>query len=112
MSDWLVSLNDLKQCVPDDVLVLPAHNSPFKGLHARIDQLISGHHRGLAHLVERLAKPRRAVDLFGSLFTRPITGELLGMATGETMAHLNYLWKIGNIIRELDNQGVYWWRRR
>jgi len=88
------------------------HNSPFKGLHARIDQLISGHHRGLERLIENLAEPRRAVDLFGSLFARPITGESLGMATGETMAHLNYLWKIGTVIREPDNQGVFWWRCR
>ncbi len=112
LHDWLVSLNGLKHRVPDDVLVLPAHNSPFKGLHARIDQLVSGHHRGLERLIENLAEPRRAVDLFGSLFARPITGESLGMATGETIAHLNYLWKIGSVIRESDNQGVYWWRCR
>jgi glyoxylase-like metal-dependent hydrolase (beta-lactamase superfamily II) len=112
LNDWLVSLNALKDRVPDDVLVLPAHNSPFKGLHARIDQLVSGHHRGLERLIENLAEPRRAVDLFGSLFTRPITSESLGMATGETIAHLNYLWKKGRVIREPDDQGVNWWRCR
>lgn len=41
-------------------------------------------------MIENLAEPRRAVDLFGFLFTRLITGELLGMATGETMAHLEF----------------------
>jgi glyoxylase-like metal-dependent hydrolase (beta-lactamase superfamily II) len=40
LSDWLNSLARIKTRVPDDVLVLPAHNSPFVGLHARIDELI------------------------------------------------------------------------
>ncbi|MBV8799734.1 MAG: MBL fold metallo-hydrolase, partial [Alphaproteobacteria bacterium] len=39
LADWLSSLTQLKARVPDDVLVLPAHNSPFVGLHARIDAL-------------------------------------------------------------------------
>src|SRR5947208_12709299 len=36
--------------VPDDVLVLPAHRSPFRGLHARIHELIDSHRRGLERL--------------------------------------------------------------
>ena len=47
LSDWLDSLARIKSRVPDDVLVLPAHNSPFRGLHARADGLIESHQRGL-----------------------------------------------------------------
>jgi glyoxylase-like metal-dependent hydrolase (beta-lactamase superfamily II) len=112
LNDWLESLASIRQRVPDDVLVLPAHNSPFTGLHARIDQLIEGHRGGLARLAKGLAEPRRAVDLFGCLFSRPIAGGLLSMATGETLAHLNYLWKAGDITRESDKRGVVWWRLR
>src|ERR1700733_7148720 len=43
LGDWLSSLAAIKQRIPDEVLVLPAHNSPFKGLHARIDQLMESH---------------------------------------------------------------------
>ncbi|HOW47738.1 MAG TPA: MBL fold metallo-hydrolase, partial [Rubrivivax sp.] len=47
MSDWLASLAKLKAQVPDDVLVLPAHNEPFRGLHARLDYLAQGQERTL-----------------------------------------------------------------
>jgi glyoxylase-like metal-dependent hydrolase (beta-lactamase superfamily II) len=110
LDDWLNSLAAIQQRIPDDVLVLPAHNSPFKGLHARIDELIESHRTGLARLESALAVPRRAVDVFGALFTRPINPGVLGMATGEAVAHLNYLWKSGRAIRELDGDGVWWWR--
>jgi hypothetical protein len=33
------------------------------------------------------------------------------MATGETMAHLNYLAVAGRATREQDANGVWWWRR-
>ena len=46
----------------------------------------------LTRLEERLAEqPRRAVDCFGAMFARPIDDKLLGMATGETLAHLRWL---------------------
>lgn len=112
LRDWLDSLARIPARVPDDVLVLPAHNSPFRGLHARIGELREGHERHLDRLAGVLAEPRRAVDAFGALFFRPITPELLGMATGESIAHLNYLTGTGRAVREADAQGVWWWRRR
>ena len=83
LTDWLTSLARIKAEVPDDVLVLPAHNDPFHGLHARIDHLIGGHERGLSGWSSLLAEPKRAVDVFGALFARTIGPDLLGMATGE-----------------------------
>ena len=110
LDDWLNSLAAIQLRIPDDVLVLPAHNSPFKGLHARIDELIESHRTGLARLESALAVPRRAVDVFGALFARPINPGVLGMATGEAVAHLNYLTSSGRAIRELDGDGIWWWR--
>jgi glyoxylase-like metal-dependent hydrolase (beta-lactamase superfamily II) len=110
LSDWLDSLARIKSRVPDDVLVLPAHKSPFRGLHGRADELIESHHRGLLRLQELLSQPRRVIDVFGALFARPITGALLHMATGEAIAHLNYLTRRGLASREIDQQGVWWWR--
>ena len=83
LTEWLTSLARIKTIVPDDVLVLPAHNDPFLGLHARLDHLIRGHERGLLRLKRQLAQPKRSIDVFGSLFARAIGPELLGMATGE-----------------------------
>jgi glyoxylase-like metal-dependent hydrolase (beta-lactamase superfamily II) len=111
LTDWLNSLAMISQRVPDDVLVLPAHNSPFKGLHARAGELIDSHRRGLARLENLLSEPKRAVEVFGALFARPITADLLGMATGEAIAHLNYLSGAGRAVRESDNAGVWRWRK-
>ena len=110
LDDWLSSLAAVKNEVPDDVLVLPAHNSPFRGLHARIDELLESHRAALARLESALATPQRAVDVFAALFARPINPGVLGMATGEAVAHLNYLSHSGRAIRELDGDGIGWWR--
>jgi glyoxylase-like metal-dependent hydrolase (beta-lactamase superfamily II) len=111
LHDWLTSLAAIMQQVPDDVLVLPSHNLPFVGLHARCRELIESHRRGLSRLEGMLDEPRRAIDVFAALFSRPITPEVLGMATGEAMAHLNYLTQLGRATREADSRGVWWWRR-
>ena len=73
LGDWLRSLAVIKQRIPDEVLVLPAHNSPFHGLHARIEELGESHVQGLARLQEMLRTPRRTVDVFAALFSRPIS---------------------------------------
>ena len=92
LADWIASIAKLRAAVSDDVLVLPSHGEPFRGLHARLDRLASGHEKSLTRLRRALAEPKRAIDVFGALFARPIEGsELLGMATGESLAHLNHL---------------------
>ena len=112
LTDWLTSLARIKTRVPDDVLVLPAHNDPFFGLHARIDHLIGGHERGLSRLQKLIAEPKRAVDVFGVLFRRKIDQYVLGMATGESLAHLNCLLGRGLAIRTTDDKGVDWYQAR
>ena len=110
LTDWLVSLERIKGLVPDDVLVLPAHNDPFIGLHLRLDNLIKGHERSLKRLEASLAKPKRAVDVFGALFARKVDLEVLGMATGESLAHLNCLIGRGRATKVYDDSGVAWYR--
>jgi glyoxylase-like metal-dependent hydrolase (beta-lactamase superfamily II) len=112
LDDWLTSLSSIMRQVPDEVMVLPSHNLPFVGLHARCRELIDSHRQGLLRLESMLEQPRRAVDVFAALFSRSITPELLGMATGEAIAHLNYLWHLGRVTREMDSRGVWWWRNR
>src|SRR5450830_1627728 len=112
MSEWMASIEKLRREVPDDVLVLPSHHEPFRGLHLRLDRLAEGQHKAFNRLRETLgAEPRRVVDVFGALFSRPIaesdTG-LLGMATGETLACLNYLIARGEATRTLRD-GVHWY---
>jgi glyoxylase-like metal-dependent hydrolase (beta-lactamase superfamily II) len=108
--DWLTSLERIKALVPDTVLVLPSHNSPFFGLHARLDQLLGHHRRSLDLLISHLALPQRVVDVFTVLFNRPISAETMNMATGEAVAHLNYLLFSQQAARERDSAGVWRWR--
>lgn len=114
LADWLASLDKLQQLVPDDVLVLPSHNQPFRGLHARIEALREGVHRGLDRLRAHLEKPRRAVDVFAALFARPIgeaQHQLLSLATGESLAHLNYLVARGDVTVTMGEDGCAWYQR-
>ncbi len=113
MADWLRSLDKVQREVDDDVLVLPSHNDCFHGLHRRIEALRGGQMLALERLRRHLEEPRRAIDVFGALFARPIAPAdmpLLGMATGESLACLNHLVHRGEAIVEMDAQGVAWYR--
>ncbi|MVV49697.1 MBL fold metallo-hydrolase [Pseudomonas sp. PB120] len=113
LDDWLQSVANLKQRVPDDVLVLPAHDDPFLRLHARLDHLDSSHRRALDRLQVLLVEgPKRAVDVFPALFSKKIKGDLLSLATGESLANLNYLVERGSVVVTEDADGVAWYSNR
>lgn len=87
--------------------MLPSHNEPFTGLHERLENLIDGHERALARVLDRIQKePRRSIDLFGALFARKIGPDLVGMATGEAIAHVNCLVGRGLVRSRADDKGV------
>ncbi len=109
--DWLHSLRRLKEHIPGDVLVLPSHGRPFRGAHHRLDQLIEEHESSLDALLERCREPQRAVDVFPALFRAPVRDSDLVMATGESLAHLNYLVHQGELERQRDANGVDWYGR-
>ena len=110
LRDWLDSLAALKERLPDDVLVLPAHGKPFRGAHDRLDALIKEHTDGLAKLLDMCSEPRRAVDVFPALFKSEISDSNLIMATGESIAHLSYLVAEGTLAVETDDN-VLWYQR-
>ncbi len=109
LGDWLDSLERMKTVLPEGALILPSHGEPFYGVHTRLDALIRGHETSLKRLERSLKAPKRAVDVFGSLFARPIGDGVRGMATGESIAHLNYLARQGRAERTRDADGVDWW---
>ena len=106
LEDWIDSCKYIKTRVPNDVLVLPSHNEPFRGLHERLDHLINGHEKNLDRLLELCNEPRKAVEVFSVLFKRKITSDLLLMATGESIAHLNCLVSRGLVNSEKDEKGI------
>ena len=109
LGDWLGSIAKLKM-LPDDLLVLPGHGDPFTGLHARLDALDAGHRERLDALHAHLTEPRRAVDCFGVLFARAVDDSIIGLATGEAMAHLRRLEVEGRAVRHVED-GIAWFRR-
>lgn len=113
MADWLSSLARLKREVPDTVLVLPSHNEPFYGLHARLDQLLEKQYALLDKLRASLQSAKRVIDLFDVLFPRPISMGMapftLELATGEAIAYLNYLYHRGEVERTIAPDGIAWY---
>jgi glyoxylase-like metal-dependent hydrolase (beta-lactamase superfamily II) len=112
LKDWLNSNTRIRESLPDDVLVLPAHEAPFYGLHVRLTQIIESHERDLDNLYVHLAEPRRAVDCFSALFKKEITENSIQLATGETMAHLNCLIGRRLVQVERDADGVDWYSQK
>ncbi len=110
LNDWMTSIDRLAAVLPGDVLVLPAHNDPFIGLHARLAALHAGHVQALSRLEAFLDEPRRVVDVFSVLFRRSIGHDVLTLATGESLAHLNRLLHSGRARVARDADGVGWWQ--
>ncbi|HAH10439.1 MAG TPA: MBL fold metallo-hydrolase [Alphaproteobacteria bacterium] len=106
LQDWLESCELLRDTIPDDTLVCPAHGEPFHGVKTRMTQLIDGHEEGLTKLAELCREPKRAVEVFPALFRARITAGNYGMATGESLAHLNCLIGRGQMRRTQDADGI------
>lgn len=111
LKEWLKSLEHFLGVLPADALVLPAHNTPFYGLHERLRYLIEHHEEHLLALEEAcLEAPASAMELLPVLFKRSLDEHNLGLALGECIAHLNYLHQRGQIERAADEQGCYRYR--
>jgi glyoxylase-like metal-dependent hydrolase (beta-lactamase superfamily II) len=104
---YLASLERMR-ALPADTLVLPSHGKPFRGLHARIDQLQAHHDERFAELMAACAAaPQSAADLLMVLFKRKLDLHQTTFAMGESIAHLNALWLAGKLVRRLDEDGIH-----
>jgi glyoxylase-like metal-dependent hydrolase (beta-lactamase superfamily II) len=112
LGEWFASIARLKE-LPDSLLVLPGHGDPFTGLHARLDAMDREHRERLDELHVFIGADgdtgKRAVDVFGRLFRRVIGPDMLGMATGEALAHLRRLEVEGRAVKDVRD-GVWWYR--
>lgn len=104
MAGWLESHERFKQRLPNDILVLPAHNLPFYGVQERLQQLIDHHEDRMLILEENCVEPRVAVDLLPLLFARKLEGHSRFMALGECIAHLHCLMTRQRIERTLEGE--------
>ena len=110
LGEWLDSTWAFGVQARDDQLILPGHKLPFTGLPFRLVQMVENHEQALDRLLTCLAVPRRASEVFLPLFKREIVGDAFGMALVEAVAHLNYLWARGMVVRDLATDGAWMWR--
>ena len=92
--------------LPEDVLVLPSHGKPFRGLHTRIAQLRQHHVARLAEVLEACQEPQSAVDIVPIMFRRQLDAHQLSFALGEALAHLHKLWNDGMLKRVTGVDGI------
>jgi glyoxylase-like metal-dependent hydrolase (beta-lactamase superfamily II) len=96
---------DRFRALPEDTLVLPSHGRPFRGLHARVDELHAHHAERCDVLLATChGKAHSAADLISVLFGRELSDPHQTMfAMGEAIAHLNYLEHAGKMQRIEEN---------
>ncbi|MBV8469438.1 MAG: MBL fold metallo-hydrolase [Burkholderiaceae bacterium] len=104
---YLASIRQMLE-LPPQTLVLPSHGKPFKGLHARAEQLIEHHAERLAEVEAACRlKPCHAAELLPMMFKRPLDLHQTTFAMGESVAHLNTLWLAGRLRRDKGRDGVF-----
>ncbi len=106
---FLASIDKFR-ALPADTLVLPSHGRPFRGLHARVDELHT-HHAERCEVLQSACrgKAQSAADLIGVLFGRELPDPHQTMfAMGEAIAHLNHLEHAGKMQRvEMNGLTLY-----
>jgi glyoxylase-like metal-dependent hydrolase (beta-lactamase superfamily II) len=105
LTDYLSSLERFRP-LPPDTLVLPSHGFPFRGLHARIDQLQDHHEQRFARLRGAFnGTSKTAMELVPVLFPQELDIFQVGFALGETLAHLAAMETRGEIRRAGESDG-------
>lgn len=102
---WFLDSLQRIRGLPEATLVLPSHGYPFRGLKARVDQLVAHHQERCETLLSVCDRPRSAGDLLETLFPRALDTHQVMFAMGEAVAHLNHLTHQGALRRTEDRDG-------
>ncbi|HET9067072.1 MAG TPA: MBL fold metallo-hydrolase [Amaricoccus sp.] len=112
VGEWIASSTRLLGLARPEHLALPGHRLPFRGLPARLAELVRHAEEGLARLEAHLATPRRASECFATLYGRRIGAAEYGLALAEAVGHLNHLTRAGRAVRRVDADGAWTWEAR
>jgi glyoxylase-like metal-dependent hydrolase (beta-lactamase superfamily II) len=107
---YLASLERFRG-LPSKTLVLPAHNDPFIGLEARLDQLAHHHAMRIALLDAHMADWSELFSTLPILFKRELNVQHKFMAASEALAHVHYMVFEGTAERRAGADGVFRYRR-
>ncbi|WP_233235973.1 MBL fold metallo-hydrolase [Bordetella sp. LUAb4] len=102
---YLESLDGYED-VPEETLVLPSHDRPFKGLHERIAQQRRHHADRLAEVLQACVQPCSTADILPIMFKRALDLHQMTFAMGEALAHLHMLHYQGKLSRRTDDDGI------
>ena len=106
LARYLRSLDKFRRALPSETLVLPSHNLPFRGVHARIDELAAHHAERCDEALAACIRPQSAAELLPVLFRRKLDRHQTAFALGESLAHLHYLYGQGELDRFADTDGA------
>jgi glyoxylase-like metal-dependent hydrolase (beta-lactamase superfamily II) len=96
LGEYLRSLAELAAAIPADAFVVPAHNLPFRGLHARIAELTRHHDQRCQDILDACAgEPKLPAEIVPLLFPRQLDAHQTSFAFGEALAHVNYMLRLG-----------------
>ncbi len=94
-------LDSLKKIEKLDVgFVIPSHGKPFYGANERISEIKKHHAERLEQTMDALQEAGTVYEMCEKLFSKKLTVHELRFAVGETLAHLEYLRRRGNCLRE------------
>ena len=105
LGEFLKSLSELQASVPEGVLALPAHNLPFRNVHGRLAELIRHHGERCAAIRAAAAEPMLPAAIVPKLFPRQLDAHQTSFAFGETLAHVNYMLRRGEMVAEPGPDG-------
>ena len=103
---FLESLEKFRR-IPEETIILPSHDWPFKGLSGRLDELYEHHQERLNVTLEICSRPVSALEIQRTLFKKKLDNHQLFFAVGEALAHAHYLLDKGLVFREKGEDGVY-----
>ncbi len=109
VADWLAACARFASLASDDLLVLPGHRLPYRGLPLRLRQLSLNHEGALERLSAFLAAPATAADCFPVLYARSIGPDTYMLALAEAMSHCLHLWHQGRARRSRRGDGAWLW---
>lgn len=107
LGHFLRTTRQIRDNLPDDVLVLPGHQLPFRGLHARCNELVE-HHDKRCDLIREATQDRAltANELVPVIFHRELDLHQFGFAFSETLAHVNRMLRRGELRKTTGGDGL------
>lgn len=106
LNDYITFLSGLDGIDPD-ILVLPSHDRPYRGLSPRVRDLLLHHEERLDLAQEICRTPSSATDVMNRMFQRELDAHQTRFAIGESLSHLNRLLNSGRVTRRMGTSGAW-----